>query len=201
MQGIRCKRPKRPRVTKQHNIHSPMSFRQNQTPIMTNSFLNCCIAPRVLSRGSRTESFSISRASAFGACAGWLTREAHQTRRKQPDPGNLQRWRPLPGFPRNRSDVDYLINIGQPTQFVNAAPGSTFQSRWEAPARILPLRLAPTGVPASSGHRGQRRPMGSDGGRQLAARGDPTNTLYSTNPRSNAVAAPLRCRTKHSPRL
>ena len=90
------------------------------------------------------------------------------------------------GFRATDRTNDYLVNIGQPTQFVNAPPGSTFPVDVGniSPDLVTALgsdwytRIDPgTGVHAVL--------WAVTGGRQIAAMGDLANTLYSTNPSSN----------------
>ena len=86
---------------------------------MTKAFLNRCIAPRALSRGSRTRKFQQCFALLlFGAFAGSAFAESTLTY----NDGDL-----FLGFRATDRTSDYLINIGQPAQFVKATPGSTFQ--------------------------------------------------------------------------
>jgi hypothetical protein len=87
------------------------------------------------------------------------------------------------GFRATDGTSDYLVNIGQPTQFVNAPPGSTFPV--DTGNLVLDLvtafganwytRIDPqTQLPAVQ--------WAIQGGRVVAGGGDPANVLYSTNP-------------------
>jgi hypothetical protein len=86
------------------------------------------------------------------------------------------------GFRSTDGTSDYLVNIGQPSQFVNASSGSTLQVSGNLSADLTTAfgsdwysRVDPnTGKSAVL--------WAVVGGRQVAASGDPANILYSTKP-------------------
>jgi hypothetical protein len=90
------------------------------------------------------------------------------------------------GFRATDGTSDYLINIGQPAQFVNAAPGSTFQVNVGSTSADLSTAFGSDWYTRIDPGTGRNAVLWAIvGGRQIAASGDPDNTLYSTNPISN----------------
>lgn len=145
---------------------------------MTNKFFNHCLTPQVLSRQSRATRFVhylvFLLFTVFGGSAFAQTTLTYND-------GDL-----FLGFRSTDGTSDYLINIGQPDQFVNASPGSTFPvDVGNTTADLMTAfgsdwytRIDPnTGVSAVF--------WAVTGGRQVAASGDPANTLYSTDPSAN----------------
>lgn len=136
-----------------------------------------CINPRILSRGVSKKYraylalllFSVFASPAF----------AQQTTLTYDD-GDL-----FLGFRSTDGISDYLVNILQPDQFVNATPGQSFQ----VPTGNLILDLNTafgsdwyTRIDPNTGTNAVLWAV--TGGRVIAAAGDPDNTLYSTNPSS-----------------
>jgi hypothetical protein len=90
------------------------------------------------------------------------------------------------GFRATDRTSDYLVKLGQPDQFANAAPGSTFTVATGNTSADLAVALGSdwcTRIDPSTGRSAVLWAV--VGGRQIAASGDPDNTLYSTNPISN----------------
>ena len=136
------------------------------------------IAPRVLSRGSRTRKFQQYLALLlFGAFAGSAVARDPLTY----NDGDL-----FLGFRSTDGTSDYLINIGQPAQFVNASPGSTFQVDVGNTSADLVTAFGSDWYTRIDPNTGRNAVLWAvTGGRQIGASGDPDNTLYSTNPVSN----------------
>jgi hypothetical protein len=148
---------------------------------MTKAFLNRSIAPRVLFRGSRTRKFQqYFVLLLFGAFAG----SAFAERALTYNDGDL-----VLGFRATDRTNDYLVNIGQPAQFVKVAPGSTFQIDLGNASADLTTAFGSDWFTRIDPKTGRNAVLWSVvGGRQVAASGDPANTLYSTNPSSTPWA-------------
>ena len=90
------------------------------------------------------------------------------------------------GFRATDRTSDYLVNIGQPTQFVNAAPGSTFPVAVGSTSADLATAFGADWYTRIDPNTGRNAVLWAVvGGRQIGASGDPDNTLYSTNPVAN----------------
>ena len=145
---------------------------------MTNAFLNHCIAPRVPSRGSRTRKFAqYLTLLLFGALTGSAVAQSALTY----NDGDL-----FVGFRSTDGTSDYLINIGQPAQFVNAMPGSTTPVAVGNTSADLAAAFGADWYSRIDPNTGRNAVLwGVIGGRQIGASGDPDNALYSTNPLAN----------------
>ena len=160
---------------------------------MTNAFLNRCIAPRVLSRrpllGNFKQCLALLFFAAFASSGlGESSRNAPLLLTPTPTPpplsyndGDL-----FLGFRATDGTSDYLINLGQPAQFVNATPGSTFPVQVGNTNPDLVATFGSDWCTRIDPNTGRSAVLWAvTGGRQIAASGDPANVLYSTNSKSN----------------
>ncbi len=86
------------------------------------------------------------------------------------------------GFRATDRTNDYLINIGQPSQFTSAAPGASFQVDLGTPGSDLVATFGSDWFSRIDPDTGNRAVIWAvTGGRQVAASGDPANVLYATN--------------------
>jgi hypothetical protein len=155
---------------------------------MTNAFPDRCLAPRSLSRGSRTLRFTQYLALLlFGAFAGSaVAQTARGLAHPESSPLTYDDGDLFLGFRSTDGTSDYLINIGQPTQFVNTSPGSTFQVPVGGVSADLAAAFGADWYHRIDPNTGRNAVLWAVvGGRQIAASGDPANTLYSTNPLSS----------------
>jgi hypothetical protein len=154
---------------------------------MTRVLIYRCVAPRVPSCGSGTrrwkQYFAFLLFGAFGIAA---SATAAPTPTPTPVPLTYNDGDLFLGFRATDRTLAYLVKIGQPGQFVNAAPGSTFP--------VTVGNTSPDLVAAFGADWCTRIDPGTGrsavlwavvGGRQIGASGDPDNTLYSTNPLPN----------------
>jgi hypothetical protein len=86
------------------------------------------------------------------------------------------------GFRSTDGTNDYLVNIGQPNQFVNAPPGSTITITNASPIDLSAVFGADwyTRIDPNTGNNAVL--WGVVGGRLTASGGDVANTLYSSDP-------------------
>ena len=90
------------------------------------------------------------------------------------------------GFRATDGTSDYLVNIEQPTQFVNASAGATISVATGNAGADLAIAFGPDWYTRIDPNTGRNAVLWAViGGRQIAASGDPANVLYSTNPTSN----------------
>ena len=163
---------------------------------MTNAFLPCYTRPGILSRGARARRLlqylallliSAHTESAFAKPPQPLPQSILTY-----DDGDL-----FLGFRATDRTSDYLINIGQPTQFVNASPGASFLVAIGNAGPDLITAFGSDWYTRIDVNTGQKAVSWAVvGGRQVQASGDPENTLYSTNPQSTAW--PSRSNTAQS---
>lgn len=141
----------------------------------TKKFPNRCIAPRIPSLGVSRKLqvyLALLLFSAF-ASPGY----AQQTTLTYDD-GDI-----FLGFHSTDGTSDYLVNILQPGQFVNATPGQSFQVPTGNLILDLNTAFGPDWYTRIDPNTGTYAVLWAvTGGRQIAASGDPDNTLYSTNP-------------------
>lgn len=164
------------------------------TLTMTHPFPNHCKTQQNFSRGIRPRNFlcylvPLLLAVATPAFAQTTSDKASLAPTGGPTPPTVLTYNDgdlFLGFRATDRTSDYLINIGPPTQFVNAPPGSTFQVDIDGSGTALPDLIVAflndwfTRIdPATQVHAVQ---WAVTGGRQIAGGGDPMNTLYSTNP-------------------
>jgi hypothetical protein len=145
---------------------------------MTKAFSNRFFGPRLTFRGSWTKPFRRVFAALF--CVSLVGTAAAQSTLTYTD-GDL-----FLGFRSTDGTSDYLVNIGQPDQFVNASAGTTLQV-----SSTLGTDLAATfgsdwfsRVDPATGKNAVMWAV--VGGRQVATSADAANTLYSSNPTRTA---------------
>lgn len=157
---------------------------------MTHLTQSLCFEPRLISRGSRTRKFQQYLVLLlFSFCAGSAvagkTQDAPTTAPLTYNDGDL-----FLGFRATDRTQCYLINIGQPGQFLSAAPGSTFTVAIGNTSIDLTATFGSdwyTRVDSGTGNKSVEWAI--TGGRQLATSSDPANTLFSTNPTSSSWPA------------
>src|ERR1700738_4709457 len=141
---------------------------------MTNAFSNRFIRPELVSRASGKRSFKRCLAVLFSALL--VGTAAAQTPVTYAD-GDL-----FLGFRSTDGTSDYLVNIGQPAQFVNASSGTTLQISAGNLSADLAAAFGTDWYSRVDPNTGKSAVLWAVvGGRQVAASGDPANTLYSTN--------------------
>lgn len=144
---------------------------------------NYCIKPRVFSLGFPTRKLlQYFALLLFAFCAGSAvagkTQEVPTTTPLVYNDGDL-----FLGFRATDRTNDYLVNIGQPTPFVTAAPGSSFQVvTGNLSTDLIATFGADWYTRVDPGTAEKAVHWAIVGGRQIAASGDAPNTLYSTNP-------------------
>ena len=144
------------------------------TLIMTTAFSNRFIGPRVVSRVSRTRSLKRGLAALF--CASVIGTASAQSALTYSD-GDL-----FLGFRSTDGTSDYLINIGQPDQFVNASAGTTISAATGNLSADLATAFGADWYSRVDPNTGKNAVLWAIvGSRQVATAGDPANTLYSTN--------------------
>lgn len=153
---------------------------------MTYTIPNRRTTPQIISRGYSTKKFRtflalllcvVFAGSAFSQNARGLSRT------KAADPLDYKDGDLFLGFRSTDGTNDYLVNIGQPDQFVKAAPGSTFEVAMGNTNADLAAIFGADWYTRIDPRTGRNAVLWSVvGGRQIAAAGDPDNTLYSTNP-------------------
>jgi hypothetical protein len=158
------------------------------TKTMRSLFSSHCIEPRVVSRGSRgrkTQQYLallIVGALASSATAGKKPETPQQGSPLTYNDGDL-----FLGFRATDRTNDYLINIGQPSPFLTAAPGSTFSVGVGTPSADLAAVFGSdwyTRIDPNTGNSAVRWAI--VGGREIASGNEPEQTLYSTNPGSTS---------------
>ncbi len=149
------------------------------THIMTNAFLNRFIGPRLSSRVLWTRPLQRVLAALF--CASLAGTAAAQSTLTYND-GDL-----FLGFRSTDGTSDYLVNIGQPDQFVNASSGTTLQVSTGGISADLAAAFGSDWYSRVDPNTGKSAVLWAIvGGRQVAASGDAANTLYSSNPKGTA---------------
>ena len=150
---------------------------------MTNAFVNRCTASRVLYRGSR---FRELKRYLVILLFGTLACSAVAQTPTPAGPLTYNDGDLFLGFRSTDSPSDYLVNIKQPDQFVNATPGSTFPVQVGNISADLTIAFGSDWCTRIDPNTGRNAVLWAvTGGRQISASGDPANTLYSTNPNSN----------------
>jgi hypothetical protein len=87
------------------------------------------------------------------------------------------------GFRSTDGTSDYLVNIGQPSQFANASSGTTLQVSVGNLSADLTIAFGSDWYSRVDPNTGRSAVLWAIvGGREVAASNDPANTLYSTDP-------------------
>jgi hypothetical protein len=146
---------------------------------MRNTFLNHRIAARSLSGGIRKKIQQYVALVMFGALAASAVAQDGVTQAPLTyDDGDL-----FLGFRSTDGTSDYLVNIGQPGQFLT---GSSFQVPVGNMVPDLVVAFGADWYTRIDPNTGRNAVLWAVvGGRQIGASGDPDNTLYSTNPVAN----------------
>ena len=149
---------------------------------MINASLNHCITQRTLRRGSLarrlTQLLAVLLLAAFACIANAGKSPNTPNAILNYDDGDL-----FLGFRSTDGTSDYLINIGQPTQFLTASPGASFQVDVGTASADLVTTFGSdwyTRIDTDTGNNAVLWAV--TGGRQVVSGGDPANVLYSTNP-------------------